>query len=289
MEYDRPLIGTRVFGDVFKPEDYSSRLDKFIEGARTFGPVLIVSQENYKYLQELQDYVNKNNEFQDFNTVSISLSKTEGVQSPADMCNQIIKMCYKSRLAYFGIVSNDLAKFIPNVMPEMIDRLRNQQDLTTIGVAVQNIHNLGLLGEISEHGMQELNTGNYATLFHNNSFAVHRLILPGEINPIDRLFPRTTDQGKLGIIKVDGQDVPIGGNEEIALVLRLLKKGVSLNTQLLAGKYTIIRDSNTELSSVDKKIMRRPQVARVYQQYYGITDEELTDYLQNHYRIIIDA
>lgn len=262
-------IGTRVFGKL-GPEKYAGMLNPFLENAKVFGPCLVVSQKDYEHLSSLTQFVEGHAE--------LRLSETKGNESPADMCNQIVKYCADKNLAYFGIVSSDFSHHIPRVMPELIDRLTSDPQLTTVGVAIEGVHDL----EVLKTG---ITTENYATVFHNNAFSVQRLNVPG-VTLEQRLFPRESDQFRLGSVKIGGKDVPVGGNEEIALVLRLLGQGTDLNVKLLAGKHTIVRDAGTEISSIEEKVKRRSQVAKVYQEHFGITDERLRDYLSNHYKII---
>ena len=279
------VTGTRVFGK-FEPERYLSQLTPFVENAAQFGRVIIVSQQSYENLVDLRQFAQQSSKPGE--KIQVVLSDTIGAESPADMCNRIVLACAALGFDYFAIVSGDLAEYIPERFPIMIDRLQSNHDISSIGVAIQGVHNLGLLDRVKQHGIAEVTLDNYATIFHNNAFAIHRLHpRAGEtiVDVSDRLFPRVTDQGKLGSVTLDGQEVPIGGNEEIALALQLLKQNIELDTLLLAGSHTIIRDPDKELSTIDAKILRRPAVAKAYQQHYNITDGEISAYLQSHYRI----
>jgi len=166
--------------------------------------------------------------------------------------------------------------------------MENDPRIASVGVAIQGVHDLDLLRDVKKQGINVITPDNYATLFHNNSCAIHRFtprVGESVLAVEDRFFSRITDQNALGELTINDQQVPVGGNEEIELVLRLLQKGQSLDTLLLDGQYTIIRDPSKEVSSVDKKILRRPLVARVYQNHFGLTDRQVADYLQNHYQI----
>lgn len=274
------ISGTRVFGN-FEPERFQSQLTPFIENASAFGEAAIISQKAYPNLDELLSFVRPG--------VRVRLSDTVGAESPADMCNQIILAGADLEAQYFAVISSDLAEYIPLCFPPMIEKLQSDQSLTSVGVAIQGVHNFALLNEVEAQGLSAVTPDNYATIFHNNAFAIHRLYPEvGEGKPLtvdERLFPRITDQGKLGSVEIDGQTIPIGGNEEIALALQLLKRGRSISTLLLAGSSSIVRDPDKELSSVDAKILRRPFVARAYQEYYGVSDSEVSDYLAQHYNI----
>lgn len=276
-EHEGKVTGTRVFGNL-GPEQYPQILTPLLENSRTFGPCLIISQTGYEYLEQLRAFLATQEE------TDLRLSETTGNQSPADMCNQIIKYCADRNLAYFGIVSSELSGFIPRVMPEMFDRLKANPNLTTVGVAIDGVHNLELLERVKLRGRAEITTDNYATVFHNNAFSVQRLRVDG-VSFEQRLFPRESDQFRLGTVKIDDKDVPVGGNEEIALVLKLLAQGMQVNVELLAGKYTIVRDAEAEISSIAEKVRRRAQVAKVYQKHFGVGDEALTSYLNDHFVI----
>ncbi len=154
--------------------------------------------------------------------------------------------------------------------------------------AIQNVHNLSLIKDIQERGQGEVGVENYATIFHNNAFAVHRFHVPG-LDYDGRIFPRVTDQGTLGEIIIDNEPVKVGGNEEIALMLQALSQGVELPTRLLAGRQTLIRDPQKEITSVDKKVARRPQVARKYQEHYRISDERLLKSLRKNFQVVFDV
>lgn len=279
------IIGTGVFGK-FEPENFQSHISPFLNAAREFGPVVVVSQDAYPYSHELGQFVvNSVRKADDFEVIR---SQTVGAKSPADMCNQIIRACARRGFEYFAVVSSDLAPYIPTTFPIMLNQLQHNPELTSVGIAIQGVHNLALLEEIREHGSDRITPDNYATIFHNNAFSIHRLhpqVGETTISISSRLFPRVTDQETLGTIDIDGQKVPIGGNEEIALVLQLLKQEKNINTLLMAGNFTIIRDPNQEISSIDTKILRRPAVARRYQQHYDVSDQKLNDYLQDHYQI----
>lgn len=276
-EHEGMVAGTRVFGNL-RPEQYPQLLLPFLEHSRTFGPCLIVSQEEYEYLEQLKAFLARRE------GTELRLSQTTGNQSPADMCNQIIKYCADKKLAYFAVVSSDLSGFIPQVMPKVFDRLRANPNLTTVGVAIEGVHNLELLEKVKLKGREEITTENYATVFHNNAFSVQRARVD-EVPFDQRIFPRESDQFRLGTVKIEGKDVPVGGNEEIALVLKLLAQGTQVNVELLAGKYTLVRDTEAEISSIAEKVKRRAQVAKVYQDHFGIGDEALRNYLSNHFVI----
>jgi hypothetical protein len=207
------------------------------------------------------------------------------------MCNEIVKECHELGLGYFAIVSGDLAEFVPQRIPKMLDHLKADPRLASVGVAIQNVHNFGLLEQVRAGG-EEIHAGNFATVFHNNAFSVNRispLVGGSGLALSQRLFPDVADNGTLGKVNISGEEVPVGGNEEIALALMLLGTGINLNVLFLADEGSeIVRDKNTELSTLDKKVQRRVPVAAAYQEHYRVSNETLNRYLRSHYRISFD-
>ncbi len=277
-------IGTRVFGEKFTPDMYAPTLAPLIASANQFGHALVVSQEVYPYKTRLEEFVASQKSAGQ--SVSVVYSKTEGNKSPADMCNQVVEYAHDKAFKLFAIVSGDLGQFIPSAIPSMLATIEENSRLATVGVAIQGVHNFGLLNEVHKEGVSVVQPNNFATVFHNNAFSVHRTTLEDFLPFENRLFPRVTDQGTLGTIDIDGEQIPVGGNEEIALMLRLLTADYFLQVNFLAGANALIRDPNKELTSIDKKVQRRIPVARKYQEHFGISDELLTSYLQGGgYRI----
>ncbi len=277
-------IGTRVFGDKFTPDLYTPALAPFIASANQFGEAVIVFQKVYPFKTHLEQFVTDQKGFG--HDVSVVYSETEGNKSPADMCNQIVEYAQDKQFNLFAILSSDLAKFIPSAIPQMLATIASDTNLATVGIAIQGVHNFTLLNEVQKTGLSAVQRDNYATVFHNNAFSVHRTVFDNELPRDKRRFPRITDNGTLGKTNIDGDSVDIGGNEEIALMLQLLSEGYPLRVNLLAGDRSIIRDPSKELTLVDKKVQRRIPVARAYQEHFEVSNEALANYLHNGaYRI----
>lgn len=277
-------IGTRVFGEKFTPDLYLSTLAPFITLVNRFGDAVIVSQAVYPYKDKLEEFITSQRSAG--KDVSVVYSQTEGNKSPADMCNQIVEYAHDKAFRLFAIISSDLGPFIPSAIPLMLATIEENSQLATVGVAIQGVHNFALLNEVQAKGIVAVAPDNFATVFHNNAFSVHRTTFADFPQDDAHRFPRVTDQGTLGTVEIDGEQVPVGGNEEIALMLRLLAVGYSLQVNFLAGKKSLVRDPNKEMTSIDKKVQRRNQVARKYQEYYAVSDEALTFYLHGAgYRI----
>lgn len=166
-----------------------------------------------------------------------------------------------------------------------LEHLQNMPNLAMLGLIIEGVHDLELL-------RSEVTSSNFATLFPNNAFCLHRLNVNDSLgNPIsleERLFPVVTDDKQLGQTTMDGKTLDIVGNEEIALVLSLLSIKVKPDVSLMAMERlaTITRDPSQERRPADFKIRRRQIVAEAYQRYFNVTTEELNTWLRNHYSII---
>ncbi len=276
MMTEEAVFGTRVFGEKFTPDLFEASLAPFITHANLFGSALVVSQETYPFKKELEEFaVTQRANGKD---ITIRYSSTEGNKSPAGMCNEIVQYAHDKGKKLFAIISGDLAGFIPQAFPLMLKQFEEDAKLATVGMAVQGVHNFAVLKKVEQNGMEAIKPDNFATVYHNNAFSIHRTE-PRGLNTEQRLFPRVTDQGTLGSVDIDGAPVLVGGNEEIALMMQLLSQGYFLKVKLLAGQDSLVRDARAELTSIDKKAQRRIPVAKRYQEYYEVSDDDLTNYL----------
>lgn len=285
MTYSSLLIATRVYGEL-SLDKLQENVKPFLENALKFGHVLIVSQREYKHLPELKKLIANHNQN---NNIDLKYANPADTPNNAEMCNVIIHHCKGKRLQYLAIISNDLGEYIPKAIPPVLGIFQKSPQITSVGLAIKGVHNMQLLEEIRK-GTQKITPENFATVFYNNAFSINRLepiTTHHKLSVADRLFPQEIDQADfLEPAIIDGRAVKLGGNEEIAIVLKLLQKGINLNTILLAGDYTIIRDASKEISSVDDKVIRRQKTADGYQQHFGIPKEMLQQYLDKHNEII---
>lgn len=284
MIEEQILSGTRVFGQVdLGQESNLAGIQAFIDQTNVFGPSLIVSQRNFLGLSRLVKFVD--NQKGQGSNVDLAVSEDTGKEIPSALCNEIVRSCHEHGLEYFAVMSKGFVTEIPYIMPPLLDHLRRMPNLAMLGLAIDGVHDLDLLDGT------EITPDNFATVFPNNAFCLHRLSISdtnGDPIPLEkRLFPPITDRGQLGQRTVGETTFNIAGNEEIALVLSLLPEDITPDVSLMAiGPSVIKRDTSQERRPADLKISRRQLVAHEYQEYYGVDSNQLADWLRNHYSII---
>lgn len=285
----KPLIIGRVFGGE-RPEDYPQRLGSFVRYSTPFGIPTFVVPRSYDGRDDLKKFVLG----QRILGYSVNLVKSYARVEPnhidyGGLINSGIELGRKKRAECFALVANDLAEYIPQALPVMLERMRSDPLLATVGVAIDTVHDLDLLERVKVEGMHAISPSNYATVFPNNAFSLHRIRphINGHQLSSEETFFTQLFEDQLGIASLGGREIPLGGNEEIERILRLLKMGHPLKTLLLAGDFTIKRDPENEISSVLFKKDRRQLVAARYQGHpdYDISDSALSHYLNNYYKI----
>jgi D-galactose 1-dehydrogenase len=261
-------IHTRYPGD--KVED---TVESITANVTQFGPVLIVSNDTYPHLDKLTDAVAKNGE-----QVIVDIYNGSG-KDHGGMFNKGINAAKEAGLPFFATVSNDLMHIVPDVFPIMLARLKENPELTSVGLAILGIHDTELLNRI-KNGEAKITASNYPGIFINNAFALHRVEPVSSGKPVpftDRLF--------LQHKRSDGE--LLGRHEDIEIALRLLNNGSPTKNLLLAftGNWVASRNHAEEVPSAGDKNKTRKNTAKYYQQLYGLSDNEIESYLENHFGI----
>lgn len=268
----------------FRTGSVHSLIRPFFEQAGPLGTPMVIIDPHAPAIAEVHGLAKDHRAHVVF---SAAHNKAPGGISPAEMINDGLRRARLEGHKFFGIISGDLASHIPRVVPEMLRRLEADPELTTVGVAIDTVHDLDLLRRMKTYGMQELTPDNYAVALPNNAFSIHRVTagINGHL-PEDFHFAELFED-QLGYIQIGGRREPLRYNEEIARILRQIRTRPLKMLLLASEEYTLRRDDIRSVSSSPYKKERRQPTADSYRRHpdYAVSDEVLSDYLQNYYQV----